>query len=64
MKPNPSLPLYDMLADEALYIMVENNELMDNGEFLSFEILRAYRACKMLYGNELPQTEVRDGKAT
>ena len=57
MKPNPSLPLYDMLvADEALYTMVENNELMDNGEFLSFEILRAYRACKMLYGDKLPKT--------
>jgi len=49
MKPNPNLPLYDMLADEALYIMIEDNELMDNDEFLSFEILEAYRYWKMFH---------------
>ena len=57
MKPNPSLPLYDMLADEALYMLIEDNELMDNDEYLSFEILKAYRVCKMLYGENLPKVK-------
>jgi len=55
MKPNPKLPLYDMLADEAIDILIEDKELMDSDEYLSYEILRSYRICKMFFGDDLPK---------
>jgi len=57
MKPNPSLPLYDMLADEAIEALVEDKELMDTDDYLSFEMLKAYRICRMFFGDELPKTK-------
>jgi len=46
MKPNPSLPLYDMLADEAIEVLIQDKELQDSSDYLSYEIVRAWRAEK------------------
>lgn len=48
MKPNPSLPLYDMLADEALEVLIQDHELLDSDDYLSYEILEAWLIAKVL----------------
>ena len=51
MKPDPSLPLYDLQSDEAIEVLIQDKELMDFDELLSFELLRIWR---------LTRTERRD----